>query len=1102
MRDNLVWGFYPSLPSEGTLQHQFLRDRCVLSLSTKMSKLSFRARALDAAKPMPIYMAEELPDLPDYSAINRAVPQMPSGMEKEEECEHHLQRAICAGLIIPTPEVYDIGDEESHNKLYSADYKMPRQLIHMPPFAMEQDIPDYDMDSEDERWVNAQSRKMDITPLKFEEMMDTLEKASGQTVFTLKEALNVLKENHDCTIAVYDYWLNKRLKTQHPLIPQMRCEGRSGSSASVGSSASAASNPYLAFRRRTEKMQTRKNRKNDETSYEKMLKLRRDLLRATKILEMVKKREKLKRDYLHLSIQVFEKRYSAGDFGGQLLAELMAKSNRPAFAPLFGNQFGMNQNWANKVSSKEENIPRKEKRQYKKRKHKSGVGSARVSLGMSQLLGPDSAGVYGAGDTMSSEDEDRVGGHSPGVASPSDQDDETDTSEGTFVFRRKKYCNYHAVSELSLDMADIELLIELEIRLTALTNRCNLPDGLMPLSGGLGNWPWCSREEGGMADRKYRYCLTSISKPKPRCIGFARRRLGRGGRVILDRACSSMDEYWASWDFTISEAIPDEPKVGTSPEKHTDDFLSEIKNEWLHFRPKTPNAGEVEEEEESDGGEKSVEKLFELPSLICVDVEEGDAVKTVEYALDDLMSNIEGTSSLSPSFLQLLQQQKRLLDFQCEEDELSEEEDHGEEWHGGKRSGGKFSSPLPQNQSSPPHPSSPPNRHNRPHPRHSPLHPRTRRRSLSFSTQPSSLFNTSDSSSTVPSNLPDQPTPSGSSLLTALSVVRGQNRCQSSSLATSSQVPFPSPSHLGKSNCLSSPSRGKGVNCDTSSGVSDDVESVAGNGDRDTNGASGRGVNSVGGCVVVDGVSLTNGPLQESALTRHSTASTTEAQGSLSTENASSSSVLSLHHLPSIPHISQKQSPNTLKATASSQSLSVSSSSLPTSHQQPLLPASKQSIQNPAAAAVITNSMPLFNSFPSPQLNQLGPVHTTSSLTSSSLPSSASVLGSKSAGPTVSSAATAAAHNSKLLFGGRVPLSILTPLSAFPPHTSPPAPPMVPLLAPTPPTQSSSALHKEVALKGEEVKDSGKVSDEKEKASNQVCVDKLVRKNSLPMEVT
>lgn len=66
---------------------------CVLSCrrttvkqpSIKMSKLSFRARALDPSKPLNIHVAEELPDLTEYSAINRAVPQMPSGMEKEEE---------------------------------------------------------------------------------------------------------------------------------------------------------------------------------------------------------------------------------------------------------------------------------------------------------------------------------------------------------------------------------------------------------------------------------------------------------------------------------------------------------------------------------------------------------------------------------------------------------------------------------------------------------------------------------------------------------------------------------------------------------------------------------------------------------------------------------------------------------------------------------------------------------------------------------------------------------------------------------------------------------------------------------------------------------
>lgn len=45
--------------------------------------------------------------------------------------EHHLQRAICTGLIIPTPEVVDLADADAYNKIYPLDYKLPRQLIHM-----------------------------------------------------------------------------------------------------------------------------------------------------------------------------------------------------------------------------------------------------------------------------------------------------------------------------------------------------------------------------------------------------------------------------------------------------------------------------------------------------------------------------------------------------------------------------------------------------------------------------------------------------------------------------------------------------------------------------------------------------------------------------------------------------------------------------------------------------------------------------------------------------------------------------------------------------------------------------------------------------------
>lgn len=130
---------------------------------------------------------------------------------------------------------------------------------------LEQDIPDYDMDTADETWVTSQTRRLDLNPLKFEQMMDRLEKSSGQTVVTLNEAKALLKQDDEVSIAVYDYWLNKRLRTQHPLLLSVRTENRAGT---------AANNPYLAFRRRTEKMQTRKNRKNDEQSYEKMLKLR------------------------------------------------------------------------------------------------------------------------------------------------------------------------------------------------------------------------------------------------------------------------------------------------------------------------------------------------------------------------------------------------------------------------------------------------------------------------------------------------------------------------------------------------------------------------------------------------------------------------------------------------------------------------------------------------------------------------------------------------------------------------------------------------------------------------------------------------------------
>lgn len=67
---------------------------------------------------------------------------------------------------------------------------------------------------------------------------------------TLQEAKLLLKEDDDLIRDVFEYWSRKRkLSKSGSLIPTIKQEKRDGSSTN---------DPYVAFRRRTEKMQTRK----------------------------------------------------------------------------------------------------------------------------------------------------------------------------------------------------------------------------------------------------------------------------------------------------------------------------------------------------------------------------------------------------------------------------------------------------------------------------------------------------------------------------------------------------------------------------------------------------------------------------------------------------------------------------------------------------------------------------------------------------------------------------------------------------------------------------------------------------------------------------
>ncbi|XP_068922829.1 enhancer of polycomb homolog 2 isoform X2 [Petaurus breviceps papuanus] len=431
-----------------------------------MSKLSFRARALDAAKPLPIYRGKDMPDLNDCVSINRAVPQMPTGMEKEEESEHHLQRAISAqqvfrekkeSMVIPVPEAES--NVIYYNRLYKGEFKQPKQFIHIQPFNLDNEQPDYDMDSEDETLLNRLNRKMEIKPLQFEIMIDRLEKASSNQLVTLQEAKLLLNEDDYLIKAVYDYWVRKRKNCRGPsLIPQIKQEKRDGSTNN---------DPYVAFRRRTEKMQTRKNRKNDEASYEKMLKLRREFSRAITILEMIKRREKTKRELLHLTLEVVEKRYHLGDYGGEILNEV--KINRP---------------------EKE---------------------------------------IYATPAALHNGNHHKVQECKTKVPSPVSEPEEENDPDGPCAFRRRAGCQYFAPR---LDQ----------------TNHSNDNSELADLD-----------------KLRYRHCLTTLTVPR-RCIGFARRRIGRGGRVIMDRISTEHDP--------VLKQLDPEMLNGFSSSSQTVDFSS------------------------------------------------------------------------------------------------------------------------------------------------------------------------------------------------------------------------------------------------------------------------------------------------------------------------------------------------------------------------------------------------------------------------------------------------------------------------------------------------------------------------------------------------
>lgn len=231
-----------------------------------------------------------------------------------------------AQLYIPTPEA-----TKSHlvyDDLYPKRFTQPATYIRFSSTVEDTSGCPYNMTSDDVAFLKAYNQKRTKGPHcsedEFEEVMNFFEEtAQTKQPFSAVGDAPVLgyedlESDFDETIGegarrfakdIYPHWKNQRLlKGNRPLQPSLKFETNLETDEA---------DPYVCFRRR-EVRQVRKTRGRDAQVTEKLKKLRNELEQARLLMAQVKRREALMRDSLANDKQIFEQRHAVKEIKRRL----------------------------------------------------------------------------------------------------------------------------------------------------------------------------------------------------------------------------------------------------------------------------------------------------------------------------------------------------------------------------------------------------------------------------------------------------------------------------------------------------------------------------------------------------------------------------------------------------------------------------------------------------------------------------------------------------------------------------------------------------------------------------------------------------------------
>ncbi|EEH41264.1 hypothetical protein PAAG_03550 [Paracoccidioides lutzii Pb01] len=282
---------------------------------------STRPKKLTSKQPIPIFREDQIDVIEDE--VQTTLQSIETGVEKAEETEIHLQAAINAAARgnvaqahIPTPET--VKSSLQYDSIYKPTFSQPATYIRFSSTVEDCSGCSYNLVDEDDVALKILNQKKDAstqcTEDQFEVVMAFFEEtAQSKQPFAAVDSPPVLSysemENSfdglvDESVRqfandIYEHWKARRNRTGNlPLQTGLKFE--TGQDTDDG-------DPYVCFRRR-EVRQVRKTRGRDAQSAEKLRRLRKELEDARELVAMVRQRELARRELLIAERQVFVQR--------------------------------------------------------------------------------------------------------------------------------------------------------------------------------------------------------------------------------------------------------------------------------------------------------------------------------------------------------------------------------------------------------------------------------------------------------------------------------------------------------------------------------------------------------------------------------------------------------------------------------------------------------------------------------------------------------------------------------------------------------------------------------------------------------------------------